>query len=50
MSDRNELFDIADKLMTDSDFYNKASESCAKVFKEQQGALDFVLNLLQNSK
>ncbi len=50
VSDRNELFDIADKLMTDSDFYNKASESCAKVFKEQQGALDFVLNLLQNSK
>lgn len=50
VKDREEFFDIADKLITDTDFYNKTSESCTKVFKEQQGALEFVLNILRNSQ
>jgi len=42
-----ELFNIANKLFSDNEFYQKTSKSCVKVFEEQQGALDFVLNILK---
>lgn len=35
------------KLLTDEEFYQKASNDCEKVFEENKGALDFVLKVLQ---
>ena len=45
--DREALYETADKLLSDKDFYNEVVASSEKVFKEQQGALEFVLNLLK---
>ena len=42
-----EFFDIADRLLTDKDFYEKVSKSGLKVFEEQQGAMEFVLRVLK---
>lgn len=36
------------KLLTDDSFYQKASQDCQKVFEQNKGALDFVLNVLQS--
>ena len=44
----SEFYEIADKLFGDNDFYNKTVEACDNVFKAQQGALDYVINLLKN--
>ena len=44
----DELFNIADKLFSDSKFYFETANAGKKVFEEQQGALEFVLNLLRN--
>lgn len=44
---RDEFFEIADKLLSDKDFYTSTVQKCAKVFEEQQGALEFVLNLIK---
>ncbi len=41
-----EFFDIAGKLLSDKDFYNNTVTAGNDVFKSQQGALDFVINLL----
>ena len=46
---KEELFNTADKLLSDETFYQKTSEACINVFKEQQGALKFVLNILKNN-
>lgn len=35
------------KLLADKEFYTKACDDCKSVFKEQQGALDFVINSLK---
>ena len=43
-----EFFNIADKLLSNKDFYEKTASACVQVFKEQQGALDFVINVLKN--
>ena len=43
----DELFNIADKLFSDSAFYQTTAEAGKKVFEEQQGALEFVLNVLK---
>ena len=42
-----ELYTKADKLLSDKDFYLNTSAACLNVFKEQQGALDFVINVLK---
>lgn len=42
-----EFTDIADKLLADKDFYNKTVEACDNVFKAQQGALEYVINILK---
>ncbi len=42
-----ELYSTADKLLSDKEFYTKAAKSSIEVFKEQQGALDFVINVLK---
>lgn len=44
----DEFYDTSRKLLEDKDFYEKACKDCESVFKEQQGALDFVINKLQN--
>lgn len=43
----DELFNIADKLFSDTEFYNKTAEAGVEVFKAQQGALEFVVNVLK---
>ena len=45
---QEEFFNIADKLLSNDDFYNKTAKAGEDVFKAQQGALDFVLNVLKN--
>ena len=45
----DELFKIADKLFSDSAFYDITSKAGKDVFEEQQGALEFVLNLLREN-
>lgn len=44
---KEELKEAIKKLLIDEEFYKKASEDCKKVFEENKGALDFVLNVLQ---
>ena len=44
----DELFKMADLLLSDKEFYNKTADACINVFNEQQGALDFVLNVLKS--
>lgn len=44
---QEELLDTADKLLSDKDFYTKTSNAGVQVFKDQQGALDFVINVLK---
>ncbi len=39
-----ELTNYMEKLLSDSDFYNKACDDCKTVFEAQQGALQFVIN------
>lgn len=43
-----ELFSIADKLFSDAEFYDATAKASKDVFEEQQGALEFVLNVLKN--
>lgn len=45
---KEEMKDYFKKLLTDSNFYKKASEDCEKVFEQNQGALEFVLKVLQS--
>lgn len=44
----DEFYSEAHKLLSDKEFYTQACKDCERVFKEQQGALDFVINKLQN--
>jgi 3-deoxy-D-manno-octulosonic-acid transferase len=43
-----EFFEIADKMLGDETFYNSTVQAGAKVFQEQQGALEFVINKLKS--
>lgn len=42
-----ELKGTIKKLLTDKEYYQKASKDCEKVLEQNKGALDFVLNVLQ---
>lgn len=42
-----ELEEHLKKLLTDADFYQKASKDCEAVFEENKGALEFVIKVLQ---
>ena len=42
-----EFFSIADKMLIDKTFYEDTVLKCKKVFQEQQGALDFVINIIR---
>ena len=48
VKDTDEFFEIANRMFTDSEFYSKTVNAGAKVFEEQQGALDFVINVLRD--
>jgi len=45
---KEELKEALKKLLTDEEYYQKASGDCEKVFEQNKGALDFVLNVLQS--
>lgn len=49
VKDENEFFEIADKMLSDIEFYDKTVKAGTQVFEEQQGALDFVINVLRES-
>ena len=42
-----ELEEYIDKLLSDNDFYNCACKDCEKIFQDQQGALDVVIDELK---
>lgn len=44
---QEELKQYLNKLLTDTEFYQKASKDCETVFEENKGALGFVINFLQ---
>jgi len=48
VKNQRELSDYVEKLLSDIDFYNSACEDCKTIFKEQQGALDYVINELKS--
>lgn len=43
----DELFEVADRLFSDNEFYQSTAKAGEEVFKEQQGAQDFVIKILQ---
>ena len=47
VKDEKEFYETANNLLTDNAYYSKTVASCEKVFTEQQGALDFVINVLK---
>ena len=50
VEDSKEFFEVADRLLADRVCYSQAIENCEKVFSEQQGALEFVINVLKSIK
>ena len=44
----NEFYQIADRMLSDKEFYTTTVLKCDKVFKEQQGALEFVINTIKS--
>lgn len=48
VKDENEFYEIADKMLTNKEFYDKTVSAGTQVFEEQQGALDFVINVLKD--
>lgn len=48
VKDEDEFFEIANKMYSDTEFYTKTVQNCEKVFREQQGALDFVINTIKS--
>ena len=44
--DRDSLYDTAEKLLSNKSFYEETVKASSQVFKEQQGALEFVMKLL----
>ena len=47
VENKDEFFEVADRLLSDKSYYSSVAQNCEKVFKEQQGAMEFVLNLLK---
>lgn len=43
-----EFYNIANRLFSNEEFYNETVVKCKKVFDEQQGALEFVINLIKH--
>lgn len=49
VKDETEFYSVADKMLSDKDFYEETVNAGEKVFSEQQGALDFVINVLKQN-
>lgn len=49
VNSEHEFFEIANKMLSDQDFYTQTVKKCGKVFNEQQGALQFVIDVITNS-
>ncbi|MCM1004343.1 MAG: 3-deoxy-D-manno-octulosonic acid transferase [Candidatus Gastranaerophilales bacterium] len=49
VNSEEEFFEIADKMLSDREFYDETVASGTRVFAEQQGALDFVINVLKTN-
>jgi len=49
VDNEEEFLRILDDLFSDIDFYNKTVKACEQVMKEQQGALEFVINVIKNN-
>lgn len=47
VNSKDEMFSIIEKLLKDDIFYKKISKAGLSVFESQQGALDFVINVLR---
>lgn len=45
---KEELKEALKKLLTDENYYQKASADCEEVFEQNKGALDFVINVIQS--
>ena len=50
VSSEEEFFNIADKMFSDRNFYQETVGNCERVFKEQQGALEFVINVCKETR
>lgn len=50
VKNENEFYEVADKLLGDKEFYEKTANAGVQVFESQQGALDFVINVLKGQK
>ncbi len=49
VNSEEEFFEIADKMLSNKEFYDETVASGTRVFAEQQGALDFVINVLKTN-
>lgn len=47
VKNKKEFYDIIDKLLCDEDFYYETCKNCKNCFKDQQGALQFVIDKLK---
>ncbi|MCQ2738831.1 MAG: 3-deoxy-D-manno-octulosonic acid transferase [bacterium] len=47
VENKEEFYNVANRLLSDKAFYERTANSCSKVFEEQQGALEFVLKILE---
>ena len=48
VNNQDELIVKLSELLTDKEFYSKACEDAAKIFRENSGAVDFALNEIKN--
>ena len=42
-----DYFSVQQQLFSDNEYYSETVSKCEKVFKEQQGALEFVVNVIR---
>ena len=47
VKNQTQFYNIANTLLSNKDFYQKTVNAGKKVFEEQQGALDFVINIIR---
>ena len=47
VNSEQEFYEIASKMLSDNNFYSQTVQKCEKVFQEQQGALEFVINVIR---
>ena len=50
VSSEEDFFNIADKMFSDDKFYQETVNNCERVFKSQQGALEFVINVCKETR